>query len=122
MMRTRGGGKRHVCGTRPGGGGAWGERSGLVYAASVVRGVSGDAECEGLWLLADVLSFQQTTQLDIFMYSLPAAMHMVGRSGRYVGQIECFGVVYLLCYSAYDHFSVQNVIFRWTFMPVKPDV
>ncbi len=58
MMRRRGGGKGHLCGTRPGGGGAWGERSGLVYAASVVGVVSGDAECEGLWLLADVLSFQ----------------------------------------------------------------
>lgn len=52
MMRRRGGDKGHVCGTRPGGGGAWGERSGLVYAASVVGVVSGDAECEGLWLLA----------------------------------------------------------------------
>lgn len=93
------------------GGCASGERSGLVYSASVVGVVSGDAECEGLWLLADVLSFQQTTQLDLFMYSLPAVMHMVGRSGRYVGQIKCFGEVYLLCYTAYDHFSVQNVIF-----------
>ncbi len=47
---------------------------------------------------------------------------MVGRSGRYVGQIKCFGEVYLLCYTAYDHFSVQNVIFKLTFMPVKPDI
>lgn len=39
MMRRRGGeDNRHACGTSPGGGVVWGERSGLVYLASVVRG------------------------------------------------------------------------------------
>lgn len=55
MRRRRGGDNWHVRSTRPGGGSAWGERSGLVYLASVIRGgrvVSGDAVCEGLLLLA----------------------------------------------------------------------
>lgn len=36
MRRRRGGDDGHVRGTRPGGGGVWGERSGLVYSVSVV--------------------------------------------------------------------------------------